>query len=243
MAFKKQTPQQRARIKAAQKATRIRLRARVFDEVVVACFGYVGSITGQHPGRELLVRVNEALAELGSERVIQSVQSVTLQDVARIIRRYLSSTSPTIVERRRLVRALSQCAKSEKGSCAGAEGAVAAIADLLRLAGTKGGAVRRPAGGRVKRPGGDTSRGRSEQGRKETAERSAPPHWSYQYLGCSVGDSDETIKRAYRHLAAKLHPDKHAARASSPEEILPHLRAFQKLQEAYEEVWKLRGGR
>jgi DnaJ-domain-containing protein 1 len=66
-------------------------------------------------------------------------------------------------------------------------------------------------------------------------------HWSYEYLGCSEQDSDETIKRSYRRLAVKLHPDKHAARSAISEEAIKHIRAFQKLQAAYEAVWKLRG--
>jgi curved DNA-binding protein CbpA len=66
-------------------------------------------------------------------------------------------------------------------------------------------------------------------------------HWSYEYLGCTEHDTDDTIKRAYRRLAVKLHPDKHASHALSPEQTLSHLRAFQKLQQAYEAIWRLRG--
>jgi DnaJ-class molecular chaperone len=79
--------------------------------------------------------------------------------------------------------------------------------------------------------------------RQRAKDAVAPPpvHWSYEYLGCSESDSDETIKRCYRQLAVRLHPDKHAARVKTPEDAEPHMRAFQKLQSAYAEVWKLRG--
>jgi DnaJ-class molecular chaperone len=92
----------------------------------------------------------------------------------------------------------------------------------------------RPASGKSAQP---------ERFRREGRDRSAPPaphQWCYDTLGCSEKDSDETVKRAYRRLAATLHPDKHAGESREPDSLLAHQRDFQRLQDAYTILKRLR---
>jgi molecular chaperone DnaJ len=53
----------------------------------------------------------------------------------------------------------------------------------------------------------------------------------YEILGLKKGASKDEIKRAYRKLAAKYHPDKHANK--SPEEIKENENKFKEATEAY----------
>ena len=240
MAFKKLTQQQRARIKAGRADARKLFRNRLAAEAVAVCFSYVAWIDGK-PTRERLLVLGEHLAEWRTDAREQSIQHVTREDLARKVRSFLSGGSPTITERRRLVRALSLFVKNDREFSALAEGALTTIADLLLVSPQKRGTTGRGWGARAKTAQRGTTDARSGRNSKQPAEQPAPLHWSYEYLGCSASDSDEVIKRAYRQLAVKLHPDKHAAKARSLEDATAHIRAFQKLQDAYEQVLKLRG--
>jgi len=63
--------------------------------------------------------------------------------------------------------------------------------------------------------------------------------WAYSVLEVDPSDGTETIKKAYRHLAMKNHPDKIAYLG---EEIrLKAQEKFQKINEAYEAIKKERG--
>jgi len=63
---------------------------------------------------------------------------------------------------------------------------------------------------------------------------------SYKILGCSKNDSDQEIKKKYRQLVSKYHPDKIQAK-DLPEEFITFAnQKFQSIQEAYEEVMNLR---
>jgi DnaJ like chaperone protein len=63
--------------------------------------------------------------------------------------------------------------------------------------------------------------------------------WAYSMLGISRNDSNEDIKKKYRQLALKNHPDKVAYLG---EEIRQNAQEkFQKIQEAWEQVKKDRG--
>jgi DnaJ like chaperone protein len=63
--------------------------------------------------------------------------------------------------------------------------------------------------------------------------------WAYKILEVSPEDPDEKIKKAYRQLALKNHPDKVAYLG---EEIRKRAQEkFQKISEAYEAIKKVRG--
>ncbi len=65
------------------------------------------------------------------------------------------------------------------------------------------------------------------------------PDWAYQALGIPPSASDEEVKKAYRRMAMKYHPDKvegmgEAVKRSATEK-------FQAVNEAYEEIRRQRG--
>lgn len=63
----------------------------------------------------------------------------------------------------------------------------------------------------------------------------------YEVLGCSPRDSDEKIRKAYRTLVARNHPDKFIGLELDKEFIELAARRFQDIQEAYEQIKKSRG--
>lgn len=65
------------------------------------------------------------------------------------------------------------------------------------------------------------------------------PHADYHVLGIEPNATDEEVKRAYRQMAIRYHPDKVA---SLGEEYMKGAQEkFQKVQEAYENIKKQRG--
>jgi DnaJ like chaperone protein len=62
----------------------------------------------------------------------------------------------------------------------------------------------------------------------------------YDVLGCSRQDSDETIKRRYRHLVQTYHPDKIAGKGLPDEFTQLAQDKFREIQEAYETIKKER---
>lgn len=63
---------------------------------------------------------------------------------------------------------------------------------------------------------------------------------SYQILGCNEKDSDQDIKKKYRNLILKYHPDKIQAK-ELPEDFMTFAnQKFQSIQQAYEEIMSLR---
>lgn len=70
-------------------------------------------------------------------------------------------------------------------------------------------------------------------------EQPTNPNWAYEVLEIEPTASDDEVKKAYRRVAMKYHPDKVA---SAGEEIRAKAtEKFQKIQEAYETIKKNRG--
>jgi DnaJ-domain-containing protein 1 len=234
--FKKVTKQQRERLKLRRAESRKRFLARLVDETFQACYYYVGEADGELCGTEL-----EFLSELfpGAD----SFSSPTKEALARKVRAYLSAAAPTLAERRRLRNGLARFAVCDGALTGDEQEALRGIEELLGLSVEKRASARRAWGAsRVRRDGEAKKKAKSQSRTRAhvNVSKPAPPPWCYEYLGCAESDSDEVIKRCYRQLAVKLHPDKHASRAKTPEEVALHVQAFQKLQAAYAEVWSLR---
>lgn len=246
-AFTKVTKEQRELQRARRSESRALLRERLFDETTLSCYLYLGRCDGELTLREItFLRADYGASHL---RAAPSRESLS-----RKVRSFVLGCRPSVRERRELLAKLLEFALCDGALSVYEEDALRTIEDLLQLSADARKAGRRPWGGAAKasRAGNDaTTRGgrdSKQRTRAWTRERARPArpegpreHWSYEYLGCSEQDSDETVKRCYRRLAVKLHPDKHAARGATPEETLKHIRAFQKLQAAYEAVLKLRG--
>lgn len=82
----------------------------------------------------------------------------------------------------------------------------------------------------------------------------APPHgekiyrnWidhegAYKTLGMSPTATDAEIKRAYRQLISRHHPDKLEAQGLTPSQIHRATEETQKIQKAYDAIRKMRSG-
>lgn len=68
-----------------------------------------------------------------------------------------------------------------------------------------------------------------------------PLHAQYQILGCNPKDSADKIKRSYRELVAKYHPDKIISKELPQDFIDFAANKFKEVQMAYESVKKARG--
>lgn len=64
-------------------------------------------------------------------------------------------------------------------------------------------------------------------------------NWAYEVLEVEEAASDEELKKAYRRMAARFHPDK--VNTLGPDAVDAAHKKFQKVQEAYEEIKKQRG--
>lgn len=223
------------------------VRTRLLDETRLGCYLYLGGSDGELSSRE----VTFLRRECGFS---QNATIPSRESLARKIRSFLMGCRPSLRERRELLTKLREFAVCD-GPLSSDEGeALKVIEELLQVSASTrkaqkrgwSGTSTRPTGGQAAtkvRGGASTRNSWGQRREKVRVERPQPhrSHWSYEYLGCTEHDTDETIKRAYRKLALKLHPDTHSSRALRPEETLSHLRAFQKLQQAYEAVWRLRG--
>jgi DnaJ-domain-containing protein 1 len=248
--FTKPTKEQRARMKARRSESRAMAQARLLTEIRLGCYLYLGGSDGELTPRESTFLRRECGAT-------HNVTVPTRESLARKVRSFLLGCRPSLRDRRELLARLREFATCDGPISADEDDALKVIEDLLQVSSAARKAQKRPwgtaaaRGATVEKSG--TKKGsefstRGSWGKRRERVRVERPqpnrsHWSYEYLGCTEHDTDETIKQAYRQLAVKLHPDKHAARSSTPQETLSHLRAFQKLQEAYEAVLRLRSPR
>jgi len=63
----------------------------------------------------------------------------------------------------------------------------------------------------------------------------------YEVLGCSPRDSEEKIRKTYRRLVSKYHPDKFIGLDLDREFVDLAAKRFQEIQEAYESIRSSRG--
>ena len=63
---------------------------------------------------------------------------------------------------------------------------------------------------------------------------------SYEILGCNEKDSDQDIKKKYRSLILKYHPDKIQSKELPEDFVVFANQKFQSIQQAYEEIMNLR---
>ena len=78
------------------------------------------------------------------------------------------------------------------------------------------------------------------QENKNRSERSYSFKDPYKVLGLSRSADEETIKRRYRELVAKYHPDKFVGQDLDKEFIDLATKKFQEIQEAYDKIRKER---
>jgi DnaJ-domain-containing protein 1 len=243
--LRKTTKEQRERLRVRRAESRARARNRIAEDAHLACYLYLASADGEITGEEIRFL----------EREFDSIRSLTppsKDSLSRKVRSLLIAAPPSLQERRRLSARLREFALCDRPLTAHEEEALRVIEDLLEVSRDARRSARRGWGSsshRAQRGDGEKEKGdreRTSHGKESRRSRLGvkhqPPqtHWSFEYLGCSESDTDDVIKKSYRRLAVKLHPDKHAAKEATPEQKLSQIRAFQKLQEAYEEVWRLR---
>tara|TARA_B110000879_G_C11152256_1_gene505207 strand:- start:189 stop:1040 length:852 start_codon:yes stop_codon:yes gene_type:complete len=76
---------------------------------------------------------------------------------------------------------------------------------------------------------------------KKTRQRYQKKQTDYEILGIQNGERADVVKKAYRKLISKIHPDKLIARNASDEEIDNATEQSQNLRAAYERIKKSRG--
>ncbi len=79
-----------------------------------------------------------------------------------------------------------------------------------------------------------------EEGREER-NRKGPSRNPYEILGCSSGDSDEKIRKSYRDLVAKYHPDRFIGMDLDADFVRLASERFSQIQEAYRQIRRFRG--
>ena len=238
MVFKKTTKYEKERLKARRAESRARFVERVAHEATLACYCYVGAADKRLSQEEI-----EYLVELFP--AAQGFTSPTKDVLVRKVRAYVKGGAPPLAERRRLRNGLVHFAGCDGPLTSEEQEAVGDVEALLEIS-PQAKSARRSAwtrsrshvGAKKARPTAKT-----QTGTRAKVRIVKPPErpWCYDYLGCTENDSDEVIKRCYRQLAVKLHPDKHVSRAKSADDVASHVQAFQKLQAAYAEIWQLRG--
>ena len=239
-------PQERRRTIAKQREmSRQRLIERVEDDAIFAACAYVANSDGAPSTSEesfiLDYLASSSRGEGDYVRVtIASIASITREIATSKIRSYRATCRLSLTKQRRLIDGLLRLASCDHSLNEHEHNALRNIAEALGFPLEKHATLRRLFG--LSRQT-SSKTARSEGVHRQSRVRPAPPsphQWCYDTLGCSEKDSDDTVKRAYRRLAAKLHPDKHASDKSKPESVLVYQRDFQKLQEAYAVLKRVR---
>jgi DnaJ-domain-containing protein 1 len=237
--------EQRRTIARHREISRQRLIERVEDDAIFAACAYIANSDGA-PSRSEESFILDYLAsnsrgEGDYVRVTLGViASITKEIATSKLRSYRLTCRLSLTKQRRLIDGLLRLASCDHRMNEHEHNALRDIADALGFPLEKHPTLRRLFG--LSRQT-SSKTARSAGARREQRARSVPPsphQWCYDTLGCEEKDSDDTVKRAYRQLAAKLHPDKHASGARKPESILMYQRDFQKLQEAYAVLKRVR---
>ena len=80
-----------------------------------------------------------------------------------------------------------------------------------------------------------------EEATGEERNRKGPSRNPYEILGCFSGDSDEKIRKSYRDLVAKYHPDRFIGMDLDADFVRLASERFSQIQEAYRQIRRLRG--
>lgn len=238
MGFTKRTPTQRAHDRERRAATRARMRNQLRYDALLASFLYLGACDKELTRAEIssLSQLLPSLSEGGIRGAPKQLHSMQPNYARRTLRAWISGASPTVTERKKVLRALQDFALCDGPLSPEEDLVLSELAALFRLT-IKGRVVSSRRREPSARSQGDAARSanRPRRAKEREAAPAIPP--CYEILGCSPSDTDEAIKRNYRQLALKLHPDKHSTR---PEAATSHVRAFQRLNEAYAEIKRLR---
>ncbi len=248
--FQKRRAVDKEYIRNRRKVERQRLVTKTEAETLQLLFLFVAEADGKLSDAEAaeyssFIGECSTFAVVEAGQVDSNVSSSTSGDVVGQLRRYMSVCRPTLTSRRKLLRALRRLAACDGVINEGEILALDEVATILQLTATRETTRERNNRFSTRRSGAAEHVGESASGTRHKTSRAtddtpggAP--WCYAVLGCSQFDSDDVVKKAYRRLASLLHPDKYSARGASPEQIRVHQQEFQRLQEAYEEVKRLR---
>ena len=92
---------------------------------------------------------------------------------------------------------------------------------------------------RLRRNG--TNRQQRTSGRRPAVPAQNPLHAAYATIGASPSDGAETLKRKYRELAKRNHPDAMRARGATEDEIGKASLRMARINEAWAEIRAARG--
>ena len=238
MGFTKRTPTQRSKDRERRAAARTRIRNRLREQALLKSFLSLG-LCDEALSRAELTFLSQLGFDATKFTALQNPKTKRTTQSAYLPRPllvWLTSASPSISERRRVLRSLQEFALCDGPLTLEEDLVLAEISNLFRLNVKSRGTShrnRRDSAQSQDESGNKTNRSR----RTETIKNSSDVPWCYEILGCSPSDTDEAIKRNYRELALKLHPDKHHAQ---PDLAALHVRSFQRINQAYAEIKRLR---
>lgn len=214
------------------------MRNKLRNEALLSSFLWLGACDKPLTKAEFafLLQLLPSIREGVLRPELRRLGAIQPNQAQRPLRTWITAASPSVSDRRKVLRALHDFALCDGPLSAEEELALREISEALGL----------NLRGKVVSPRKRTGPIRAQRDQADAANRSKRPlrpeeqtavPRCYAILGCSPSDTDEAIKRSYRQLALKLHPDKHP---TQPELAASHVRAFQQLNEAYDEIKKLR---